>query len=121
MKKTILIVDDERDLVEVLKLKLETEGYSTNEAYDGNAALEQVRQKRPDLILLDIMMPELNGYQVCRELKKDPNYKDIPIMMLTAKAQESDKFWGIETGADEYITKPFDFKKLLESIRKFLK
>ena len=121
MHKTIMVVDDERDLVETIKLKLSAEGYDVIEAYDGQEALEKMRQKRPDLVLLDIMMPQLNGYQVCREIKKDAKLKQIPVLMLTAKVQESDKFWGLETGADDYITKPFEFETLMDSIKKYVK
>ena len=120
MRKTIMVVDDEKDLVEAIKLKLNAEGYNVVEAFDGQEALDILRKKRPDLILLDIMMPHLNGYQVCREIKKDAKLKQIPVLMLTAKAQESDKFWGLETGADDYITKPFEFESLIESIKKHL-
>lgn len=119
-KKKILIVDDERDIVNNLCIALETKDYETLKAYDGLEALEIARKEKPDLILLDIVMPKLNGYQVCRELKNDDTTKSIPILMLTAKTQESDRFWGKETGADEYITKPFDILALLEKIKQFL-
>jgi DNA-binding response OmpR family regulator len=120
MGKRILVVDDEKDLVETIKLKLTSEGYEVDEAFDGKQALEKVKQRQPDLILLDVMMPQVNGYQVCRELKKSDKFKQIPVVMLTAKAQESDKFWGMETGADDYVTKPFEFDALLSSIKKLL-
>lgn len=118
--KTILIADDERDMVETISLKLKAEGFDIITAYNGIQALESAKTKKPDLILLDIVMPELNGYQVCRELKKNNTFKQIPIIMLTAKAQESDKFWGKETGADEYLTKPFEFSILINTIKKYL-
>ena len=120
MKKKVLIVDDEVDLVETLKFKLEASGFDTLTAYDGLEALSKAKNDHPDLILLDIMLPKLNGYQICRELKSDDKYKHIPIVMLTAKAQESDKFWGLETGADEYVTKPFDSNQLIDIIKKHL-
>ena len=121
MAKKILIVDDEKDLVETLTVLLESKSYKVIAAYDGMQGLEKAKKDNPDLILLDVMMPQLNGYQVCRELKKDETYKKIPIVMLTAKAQESDRFWGVESGADDYVTKPFDSKNLIETIEKFLK
>jgi len=120
MKKKVLIVDYEVDLVETLKFKLEASGFDTLTAYDGLEALSKAKNDHPDLILLDIMLPKLNGYQICRELKSDDKYKHIPIVMLTAKAQESDKFWGLETGADEYVTKPFDSNQLIDIIKKHL-
>ena len=120
MKKRVLIVDDEVDLVETLKFKLEASGFEALTAYDGLEALSKAKNDKPDLILLDIMLPKLNGYQICRELKSDDKYKHIPIIMLTAKAQESDKFWGLETGADEYVTKPFDSNQLVELIKRHL-
>ncbi len=120
-QKKILVVDDEQDLVETIRLKLSSEGYKVEAAYTGIQALEKAKQSKPDLILLDIMMPELNGYQVCKKIKEDNTLKNIPVVMLTAKAQESDKFWGLETGADDYITKPFEFSSLLKTISKHLK
>lgn len=119
--KKILVVDDEQDLVETIRLKLSSEGYKVESANTGVEALEKAKQTKPDLILLDIMMPELNGYQVCKKIKEDDSLKNIPVVMLTAKAQESDKFWGLETGADDYITKPFEFSNLLKTISKHLK
>lgn len=121
MGKKILIVDDEKDLVQTLKTLFETKGYIVIAAYDGKEALQKTQKEMPDLILLDVLMPHLNGYQVCRKLKKDNQYKHIPIVMSTAKAQESDHFWGIESGADDYVTKPFDLEKLLSVVEKNLK
>ncbi len=121
MGRRILIVDDEADLVEALKLRLETGGYEVVTALDGAEGLTKAKGDKPALILLDIMMPKLNGYQVCRELKSDAKCKDIPVVMLTAKAQQTDKFWGQEVGADGYITKPFEFSALLTIIEKYLK
>ncbi|MBI2645754.1 MAG: response regulator [Deltaproteobacteria bacterium] len=121
MVKKILLVDDEKDLVDTIQILLEAKGYSVVSAHDGLAGLEKAKKEKPDLILLDVMMPNLNGYQLCREIKKDPNLKNTPIVMLTAKAQESDRFWGIESGADDYVTKPFDSLNLLETIKNNLK
>ena len=119
-KKRILIVDDEKDIVESIQFKLEFEGFECLVAYDGEEALLKAKSENPDLILLDIMLPKINGYQVCRLLKSDEKYKHIPIIMLTAKAQESDKFWGKETGADDYMTKPFELEKLIQKIQGYL-
>lgn len=121
MKKTILIVDDELPFVETVKASLEFEGYEIVAVHDGQTGLEKAREIKPDLILLDVMMPKMNGYQVCRELKQSDETKGVPIIVLTAKAQESDKYWGKEVGADEYITKPFEMDELLEKIKSLLK
>ncbi len=119
-QKKILVVDDELDLVETIRFQLETEGFNVISAYNGEDALNLARTENPDLILLDIMLPKLDGYKVCRLLKFDEKYKNIPIIMLTARAQEKDKIIGLETGADEYITKPFDMDKLLERVKAYL-
>lgn len=118
--KKILIVDDEVDLVETLRLPLEMEGYTVLVSYNGEDALNQARKENPHLIILDIMLPKLDGYKVCRLLKFDERYKHIPILMLTAKTQEKDKILGAETGADEYITKPFDIDELIEKVKSYL-
>lgn len=119
-KKRILIVDDEPDNLFFMKDRLEVEGYEVLQAADGEEALGVVQETIPDLILLDIMMPKRNGYQVCRELKNNGRLKVIPIIMLTAKAQESDLFWGKESGCDDYVTKPFDVNQVLEKVRQLL-
>jgi len=118
--KKILIVDDEVDLVETVRFPLELEGFDTLVAYNGEDGLNQARKEKPDLIILDLMLPKLDGYKVCRLLKFDERYKDIPILMLTAKTQEKDKILGKETGADEYITKPFEMDYLLEKVKAYL-
>jgi len=118
--KKILVVDDEVDLVKTLRFSLETEGYTVLASYNGEDALNQARKENPDLVLLDIMLPKLDGYKVCRLLKFDERYKHIPILMLSAKTQEKDKIIGMETGADEYITKPFDMDELIEKIKAYL-
>lgn len=120
-KKRILIVDDEKDIVESIQFKLEFEGFECLAAFDGEEALLKAKKENPDLILLDVMLPKLNGYMICRSLKSDEKYKHIPIIMLTAKAQESDKFWGKETGADDYVTKPFEMEELIQKIQGYLK
>ena len=119
-KKRILIVDDERDIVETIQFMLESEGLECLLAYDGEDALLKARTENPDLILLDIMLPKMDGYKVCRLLKFDEKYKDIPIIMLTAKAQDVDKLMGKETGADEYVCKPFVMDELVRMIREHL-
>jgi len=118
--KKILVVDDEVDLVETIRFPLEMEGFHVLVSYNGEDALNQARKENPDLILLDIMLPKLDGYKVCRLLKFDERYKHIPILMLTAKTQEKDKQTGTETGADEYITKPFDIDQLMEKVKAYL-
>jgi DNA-binding response OmpR family regulator len=116
----ILIVDDEPDLVETIRFSLELEGYNVLVASNGEEGLNLARQEKPDLILLDLMLPKLDGYKVCRLLKFDERYKHIPILMLTAKTQEKDKILGKETGANEYITKPFDMDELMAKIKSYL-
>jgi DNA-binding response OmpR family regulator len=118
--KKILLVDDEVDLVKTISFSLEAEGYKVLVSYNGEDALNQARKENPDLILLDIMLPKLDGYKVCRLLKFDERYKHIPILMLTAKTQEKDKMLGVETGANEYITKPFDMDQLMEKMKAYL-
>lgn len=116
----ILIVDDEPDLVETIRFSLELEGYNVLVATNGEEGLNVARQEKPDLILLDLMLPKLDGYKVCRLLKFDERYKSIPILMLTARTQEKDKILGKETGANEYLTKPFDMDELMAKIKSYL-
>ena len=118
--KKILVVDDEVDLVETVRFSLELEGFDVLVSYNGEDALNQARKVSPDLIILDLMLPKLDGYKVCRLLKFDERYKHIPILMLTAKTQEKDKILGKETGADEYITKPFEMDYLMEKVKAYL-
>jgi len=120
-KKRILIVDDEPDLLMALKIRLTAAGFEVIMAKDGAEGLEKARKESPDLIILDLMLPKINGYKVCRFLKFDENYKKIPVIMLTARAEEDDKTLGLETGADYYMTKPFDNKELINQINKFIK
>jgi len=120
-KKRILVVDDEVDLVETVRFSLELEGWDVLVAYNGEEGLNQARKENPDLILLDLMLPKLDGYKVCRLLKFDERFKHIPILMLTAKTQEKDKILGKETGADEYITKPFDMDEVMIKVKNYLK
>jgi two-component system sensor histidine kinase/response regulator len=116
-KNRILIVDDAVDTVELLKKRLRFEGYDTAEAYDGEEALKQVAEYNPDLIILDVMMPKLGGYEVCQRLKSNENTKYIPILMLTAKSEVEDKVKGLDIGADHYLAKPFNYKELSARVR----
>lgn len=118
--KKILIVDDEQDIVESLKFVLENYDYTCYCAYNGEDGLKLAREIKPDLIVLDVMMPRINGYKISRLLKFDKKYKDIPILMITARSQEEDKLIGEETGADEYITKPFDLDDVVKTVQKYL-
>lgn len=112
MKGKVLVVDDEPDVIDLVRYHLRRAGYEVTIAETGGAALRQARAERPDAIVLDLMLPEMSGMEVCRELKLDANTRDIPILMLTAKGQTSDRISGLETGADDYITKPFSPKEL---------
>jgi DNA-binding response OmpR family regulator len=118
--KKILVVDDEPDVASLLTLMLKSQGYNVISAGDGQEALEKARSENPDLILLDIMLPRLDGYKVARMLKFDENFSHIPIIMLTAKIQERDRQTGLEMGANDYVTKPFDTAALLAKIKDLL-
>jgi len=120
MKEKILIVDDTVDTVELLRKRFQAEGYETAEAFDGEEALIKVAEYRPDLLILDVMMPKLDGISVCRQLRIDPATRHLPILMLTAKSEVPDKVAGLDTGADDYITKPFDYKELAARVRSLL-
>ena len=113
-KKTILVVDDEKPIVDILLYNLEKEGYETLEANDGVTAVDIALDKQPDLILLDIMLPRMDGLTVCKRIKQSLN---VPILMLTAKDEEIDKILGLELGADDYITKPFSVRELMARIK----
>jgi CheY-like chemotaxis protein len=114
IKSRILVVDDERDIVNLIGYHLSKSGNEIIQAYNGAEALEKIQESKPDLVILDIMMPELDGYTVCRTLRQqgDPATRDIPVVMLTAKAEAEDKRRGLSIGADDYIVKPFDLKEL---------
>lgn len=119
--KKILIVDDEQDIVESLKFVLETADFTCYCAYNGEDGLRLAKEIIPDLIILDVMMPKINGYKISRLLKYDAKYKNIPILMVTARSQEEDKLIGEETGADEYITKPFELDEVVKKVEEYLK
>ena len=120
-RKKILVVDDEPDLVETLTMRLEANDYEVISASNGEDALKKAKSDKPDLVLLDVMMPPPNGYKVCRMLKDDPEHKNLPVILLAAKGSDSDKFWGTESGADAYVTKPYNSQELLEKIRSLTK
>lgn len=113
-KKTILIVDDEQKIIDLLVHNLEREGYNTIEANDGVTAIEKAKEQRPDLILLDVMLPRLDGLSVCKKIK---NIYNVPILMVTAKDNELDKIVGLELGADDYITKPFSVREVVARVK----
>jgi len=115
MEKTVLIVDDEKNIVDILSFNLKKEGFEVVPAYDGKSALEQYSLKRPDLILLDVMLPVLDGFEVCRRIREKD--RTTPIIMLTAREEETDKVLGLDLGADDYITKPFSIRELQARVR----
>jgi two-component system, OmpR family, phosphate regulon response regulator PhoB len=120
-KPKILVVEDERSLVEVLTCNLEREGFEVLTAFDGQEGLRQAQLKLPDLIVLDLMLPNKPGLEVCRDLRMGPRTREIPIIMVTAKAEESDELVGFATGADDYVTKPYSMKVLIQRIKKELR
>ena len=120
-KEKILVVDDEEDILELLKFNLSREGYQVSCAASGEEALSQVRSKTPDLMVLDLMLPGIDGLEVAKSLKQDPETKNIPIVMLTAKGEEADIVTGLELGADDYITKPFSPRILVARVRAVLR
>ena len=116
-KPRILLVDDEPSIVKMVGKRLEVEGFDVLIAMDGQEALDQARAEQPALIVLDLMLPKLNGYEVCTMLKQDLRYQKIPIILFTARAQEKDEKLGLECGANAYVRKPFRAQELLEKIR----
>ena len=119
--KTILVVDDEPDAIELVEFNLRAAGYGVIAAEDGEEAIRKAREGLPDLIVLDVMLPEVDGMAACRTLKNDPITSDIPVIMLTAKAAEIDRVLGLELGADDYVIKPFSPKELEARIRAVLR
>jgi two-component system alkaline phosphatase synthesis response regulator PhoP len=121
MKEKILIVEDEKDIVKMLEYNLKKEGFRTSSANDGEEGLERARSEHPDLIILDLMLPRMDGLEVCKSLKSDNKTAGIPIIMLTAKAREADKVVGLELGADDYVTKPFSPRELQARVKAVLR
>ena len=113
-EKTVLIVEDEKNIVDILRFNLERKGYRVLEAYDGEEGLRRARTEKPDLILLDIMLPKMIGFDVCEALRRDGD--NVPILLLTAREEEDDKVRGLETGADDYITKPFSMREVIARV-----
>ncbi|KAF4515840.1 hypothetical protein B566_EDAN000075 [Ephemera danica] len=119
--KKILIVEDEKDILQLIKLYLEKEGYRIVTASTGSEGLAQVRTEKPDLVVLDLMLPEIDGLEICKRLRSSPDTAMLPIIMLTAKAEESDTIIGLELGADDYVTKPFSPKTLVARVKALLR
>jgi two-component system phosphate regulon response regulator PhoB len=120
-KTKIMVVDDEPDIVKIIKISLELANFEIIEAYNGEECLSKLQEgQKPALILLDIMMPEISGYEVCQKIKQTPEWKDIKVIMLTAKGQKGDAEEGLKSGADDYIIKPFDPYELIEQVKEIL-
>jgi two-component system alkaline phosphatase synthesis response regulator PhoP len=120
MAKKIMVVDDEPYIARVIKFKLEQEGYTVISANDGQSGLQKIKEEKPDLVLLDVMMPGLSGYEVCQKIKEDADLAGIPVVILTAKGQERDREQGMTMGASDYITKPFSPNRLLELVKSMI-
>ncbi len=120
-KSNILIVEDDASLAEVLDYNLNQEGYDTRVARDGQQGLREIRLRCPDLVVLDLMLPMIGGLEICRQLRGDPVTQDLPVLMLTARSEESDQLVGFSVGADDYVTKPFSVKVLLQRINALLR
>lgn len=116
----ILIADDSLAELQIFQATLQPTGHQLITVMDGEAAEEKVKTEKIDLIILDVIMPKKNGFQVCRDIKSNDQYKNIPVIMVTSKDQESDKFWGMKQGADEYLTKPFKPEDLLKAVKKYI-
>jgi phosphate regulon transcriptional regulator PhoB len=121
MPKKILVVDDEKNIVDLIAYNLEKEGYATMKTYDGESALELIKAKKPDLVILDLLLPGIGGLEVCKFLRRDAETETIPIIMLTAKGEQIDKILGLEMGADDYVTKPFNVRELIARVRAVLR
>lgn len=118
--KTVLIVDDSPTEMRLMTAALQGKGYKVITATDGEDALDKAMKEKPNLILLDVVLPKKNGFQVCRQLKTAPDTKDIKIILVTSKSQDTDRFWGLKQGADEYLTKPFNDKELTAMVAKHI-
>ncbi len=121
MSRRILVADDSQGIREMLQMSLESLGYSVIVAEDGERALERIDEAKPDLLIVDVMMPKVNGFQVCRRVKSNPETRETPVILLTARIQEEDVFWGRDCGADEYITKPFRTQELQDTVDRLLR
>ena len=121
MREKIMIVEDEPDIIKMLEYNLKKEGFRITSVSDGREALRRVEREHPDIIILDLMLPEIDGLEVCKTLKQSSDTADIPVIMLTAKAQETDKIVGLELGADDYITKPFSIRELTARVKAVLR
>ena len=118
MAKTILAVDDERSIVRLVQVNLERQGYNVVTAFDGKQALERIAEHRPDLVICDVMMPYMDGFEVLTAIRKDPATRELPVIMLTAKAMDNDVFTGYQRGADCYLTKPFSPLELISFVKR---
>lgn len=121
MPRKILTVDDEKHIVRLIQVNLERQGYEVVTANDGREALEKVDSERPDLVILDVMMPYMDGFEVLQNMKRNPSTRDIPVIMLTAKAQDADVFKGWQSGVDCYLTKPFNPMELISFVQRIFK
>ena len=121
MKGKIFIIEDETSIIQLVQHNLEKEGFVVSSSLNGNDGLKELKKFQPNLLLLDWMLPDLSGIDVCKNLRKDNSFKDLPIIMLTAKGEEEDKVKGLESGADDYITKPFSFNELMARIKAVLR
>jgi phosphate regulon transcriptional regulator PhoB len=121
IQKRIMVIDDEKDIVDLISYNLELEKFAVIKAYDGESALEMLESVKPDLIILDLMLPVIRGLEVCRLIRKNPETESIPIIMLTARGDDMDRIIGFEMGADDYIVKPFNLKELIARIRAVLR
>jgi len=121
MAKKILIVEDERDVVKLLRYNLEKEGFRVGSVTDGSLALSEMRREPADLVILDLMLPGMDGLEICRQLRRHERYAATPILMLTARSEEADRVVGLELGADDYVTKPFSMRELIARVRALLR
>jgi two-component system, OmpR family, alkaline phosphatase synthesis response regulator PhoP len=121
MLKKILIVEDEHDVIKLLKYNLEKEGFKVNYTSDGSLVLAEIRRDEPDLVILDLMLPGLDGLEICRQIRRNEKYTALPLLMLTARGEEADRVVGLEMGADDYVTKPFSMRELIARVRALLR
>jgi len=119
--QSILLVEDDEDILQLLAFNFESAGFEVQTAADGTGGLAKTRRHKPDLVVLDLMLPGMNGFDVCKEIKRDPETMDIPVIMLTARSEEVDRIVGLELGADDYVVKPFSFRELLLRVRAVLR